>query len=79
MSCPGLSVRGKEGESVTPQDRNDFPVLRTYRFSLPEGVVYLELPHPLSVASSDELIQWLSIIEHQVQRSPLTPNEATAK
>ena len=59
--------------------RNDFPVLRTYRFSLPEGVVYLELPHPLSVASSDELIQWLSIIEHQVQRSPLTPNEATAK
>ena len=59
--------------------RNDFPVLRTYRFSIPEGVVYLELPHPLSVASSDELIQWLSIIEHQVQRSPLTPNEATAK
>ena len=21
MSCPGLSVRGKEGESVTPQER----------------------------------------------------------
>jgi hypothetical protein len=53
-------------------------VLRTYRFSLPEGVVYLELPYPLSQASSDELFQWLSIIERQVQRAiPLTPNEAT--
>ena len=49
-----------------------YSLLRTYRFSLPEGSVYLELPFPLSRESSEELIQWLSIIEHQVRRAALT-------
>lgn len=46
--------------------------LRTYTFSLPEGIVFLELPFLLSEASYQELMQWLSIIEKQVQRAAMT-------